>query len=153
MTKSLKITFITAEFNKDLTEKMMKDSEQHFLENGFTHLQFQYLTVPGALELPLAAKWAIESGADTVLCFGVVIRGETTHYDEVCRGCTYGLQLLMQTTGVPVIMGVLTTENKAQAIARIDGTKGKKGLYCAKAALSLLSLKNRLCPDKNVSHS
>lgn len=144
MEKSPNIVIIACEFNKELTQQMAKDARETLIKNNIPETSIREHIVPGALELPIAAKWALEAGADAVLCFGVVIRGETTHYDEVCRGCTVGIQQLMLEKGSPVLMGVLTTETYDQAAARVDGRKGHKGRYCAEGALHLLDLKQQL---------
>lgn len=135
-----KISIISTEFNADLTQMMVEDAKTYLLSQNIPETQLNEYRVPGALELPLSTKWAIESGTHGVLCFGVVIRGETTHYDEVCRGCISNLQTLMLDTGIPILTGVLTTETRNQALRRINGEKGKKGLYCAKGLLNMLEL-------------
>ena len=82
-------------------------------------------SVPGSLEIPLAAKLLAASGqVDGVVCIGAVIRGETTHYDLVSEECARGVQRAQLDTGVPVLFGVLTVENEAQAEARSEGPGG-----------------------------
>lgn len=99
--------------------------------------------VPGAFELPLAAKYAIERGADAVIALGVVIRGETPHFDYVCNAATDGLTRVQLDTGVPIGFGLLTVDNENQAIARagLEGSKEDKGAEAVQAALMMLSLK------------
>lgn len=99
--------------------------------------------VPGAFELPLAAKFAIEQGADAVIALGVVIRGETPHFDYVCKSATDGLTTLQLQSGIPIGFGLLTVDNEAQALARagLDGSKEDKGAEAVQAALHMLSLK------------
>ena len=99
--------------------------------------------VPGAFELPLAAQYAIARGADAVIALGVVIRGETPHFDYVCNAATDGLTRVQLDTGVPIGFGLLTVDNENQAIARagLEGSKEDKGAEAVQAALMMLSLK------------
>lgn len=99
--------------------------------------------VPGAFELPLAAKYAIERGADAVIALGVVIRGETPHFDYVCNSATDGLTRVQLDSGVPIGFGLLTVDDESQAIARagLEGSKEDKGAEAVQAALTMLSLK------------
>ena len=99
--------------------------------------------VPGAFELPLAAKFAIDNGADAVIALGVVIRGETPHFDYVCSSATNGLTELQLASRVPIGFGLLTVDDEAQAIARagLAGSKEDKGAEAVQAALHMLSLK------------
>ena len=99
--------------------------------------------VPGAFELPLAARYAIERGADAVIALGVVIRGETPHFDYVCNSATDGLTRVQLDSGVPIGFGLLTVEDESQAIARagLEGSKEDKGAEAGQAALAMLSLK------------
>lgn len=99
--------------------------------------------VPGAFELPLAARYAIERGADAVIALGVVIRGETPHFDYVCNSATDGLTRVQLDSGVPIGFGLLTVDDESQAIARsgLEGSKEDKGAEAVQAALAMLSLK------------
>ena len=97
--------------------------------------------VPGAFELPLAAKQAIEQGADAVIALGVVIQGETPHFDYICDSATQGLTTLQLETGIPIGFGFLTVNTEAQGIARagLEGSKEDKGAEAVQAALHMLS--------------
>ena len=99
--------------------------------------------VPGAFELPLAAQYAIARGADAVIALGVVIRGETPHFDYVCNAATDGLTRVQLDTGIPIGFGLLTVDNENQAIARagLEGSKEDKGAEAVQAALLMLSLR------------
>ncbi len=98
--------------------------------------------VPGAFELPLAAKWAFDQGADAVIALGVVIQGETPHLDYVCDSATTGLTQVQLQYGKPIGFGLLTVDDEAQAIARagLEGSKEDKGAESVQAALHMLSL-------------
>ncbi len=99
--------------------------------------------VPGAFELPLAASYAIDQGADAVIALGVVIRGETPHFDYVCQSATDGLTTLQLSSKTPIGFGLLTVDNEAQALDRagLEASKEDKGAEAVQAALHMLSLK------------
>ena len=101
--------------------------------------------VPGAFELPLAAKLAAASGRyDAVICLGAVIRGETSHYDYVCGESARGIQDVQLETGVPCSFGVLTVDNYEQALARSGEGKRDSGAHAAEAVLALIAVKQKL---------
>jgi 6,7-dimethyl-8-ribityllumazine synthase len=101
--------------------------------------------VPGAFELPLAAKWCAESGRFAgVACVGVVIRGETSHYDYVCAEAASGIQRVQLDTGVPCAFGVITCDTREQAEARAGGDKRDQGRNAAFAVLSMAELRGSL---------
>jgi len=98
--------------------------------------------IPGAFEMPLAAQWAFEQGADAVIALGVVIQGETPHFDYVCDSATTGLTQVQLQFGKPIGFGLLTVDNEAQALARagLEGSREDKGAEAVQAALHMLSL-------------
>ena len=98
--------------------------------------------IPGAFEMPLAAKWAFEQGADAVIALGVVIQGETPHFDYVCDSATTGLTQVQLEVGKPIGFGLLTVDNEEQGLARagLEGSKEDKGAEAVQAALHMLSL-------------
>ena len=102
------------------------------------------IRVPGSFELPLAAQFALDSGADAAVVLGVVVRGETPHFDYVCQGVTDGVMQVSLSRSKPVGFGVLTVENTEQAIARsgVAGSKEDKGFDATIAALELLRVKH-----------
>jgi len=99
--------------------------------------------IPGAFELPLAAQYAIDSGADAVIALGVVIRGETPHFDYVCDAATAGLTRVQLDSGVPIGFGLLTVDTEAQALSRagLEDSSEDKGAEAVQAALYMLTLK------------
>jgi len=101
-----------------------------------------YWQIPGAFELPLAAKKAAEQGAQAIIALGVVIQGETPHFDYVCNAATDGLTRVQLDTGVPIGFGLLTVNNEAEALARagLAGSKEDKGAESVQAALSMVKL-------------
>lgn len=100
-------------------------------------------TIPGAFELPLAAKWAAAAGADAVIALGVVIQGETPHFDFVCNAATDGLTRVQLDSGIPIGFGLLTVNNEEEALARagLPGSKEDKGKEAVQAALTMLALR------------
>ena len=99
--------------------------------------------IPGAFELPLAARYAVDNGADAVIALGVVIRGETPHFDYVCKAATDGLTDLQLASKTPIGFGLLTVDTESQALSRagLEGSKEDKGAEAVQAALSMLQLR------------
>lgn len=138
-----KIAIITSRFNKEVTEKMHQEALARCQELGFEADDIIEKWVPGAIELPIIAQhYAFQDDIDAVICLGVVIRGETDHYDYVCQQVSYGCQKVALESETPVIFGVLTTHNEEQALARAGGEKGNKGRYCVDAAIEMIELLN-----------
>jgi 6,7-dimethyl-8-ribityllumazine synthase len=132
-------------FYEDLAERLVGGARSAFEEGDHT---FDVFDVPGAFELPLAAKYAAESGRyEGVACLGAVIRGETDHYDFVCGEAARGIQDVQLTTGVPCAFGVLTVENMDQALARTGGGKRDQGRHAAEAVIAMAALRGTLRPD------
>ena len=101
--------------------------------------------VPGAFEIPVAALKMAQSGKyDAVICVGAVIRGDTSHYDYVCNEVSKGIAQVSMSTGIPVLFGILTTENIEQAIARAGSKAGNKGYDCALSAIEMVNLLTKM---------
>ncbi len=131
-----------ATFYRDLADKLIASARASFEEAG---AQVEVFEVPGAYELPLAARYAAGSGRFAgVACLGAVIRGETTHYDYVCGESARGIMDVQLSTGVPCAFGVLTVESMDQAIARSGGGKRDQGRHAAEAVLAMASLRDHL---------
>jgi 6,7-dimethyl-8-ribityllumazine synthase len=129
-------------FYEDLARELVNGAEAELREGGAEEVDV--FDVPGAFELPLAAKYAAESGRYAgVACLGAVIRGETSHYDHVCTEAARGIQDVALRTGVPCAFGVLTVENMDQALARL-GPKRHQGRDAARAVLTMAALRARL---------
>ncbi len=130
-------------FYEDLAARLIGGAQAAFAEGGFA--EADVFEVPGAFELPLAAKYAAESGRyDGVACLGAVIRGETDHYEYVCAEAARGIQDVQLRTGVPVAFGVLTVENMDQALARTGGGKRDQGRHAAEAVMTMAALRATL---------
>ena len=129
-------------FYRDLADKLIASARACFEETG---AEVEVFEVPGAYELPLAARYAAQSGRFAgVACLGAVIRGETTHYDYVCGESARGIMDVQLSTGVPCAFGVLTVESMDQALARAGGGKRDQGRHAAEAVLAMASLRDQL---------
>jgi 6,7-dimethyl-8-ribityllumazine synthase len=132
---------VRATFYGELAERLTAGALQGFAEQGVNEDQVDIHDVPGAFELPLAAKACAESGRYAgVACLGAVIRGETDHYDYVCEGAAYGIARVQLDTGIPCAFGVLTVENMDQALARSGGGKRDSGYNAALATVHMARL-------------
>jgi 6,7-dimethyl-8-ribityllumazine synthase len=127
-------------FYEDLARRLVEGAQRAFSAAGAG--EAEVFDVPGAFELPLAAKYLAESGRfDGIACLGAVIRGETDHYDYVCAEAARGIQDVQLTTGVPCAFGVLTVESMEQALARTGGGKRDQGEHAAQAVLALAAMR------------
>jgi 6,7-dimethyl-8-ribityllumazine synthase len=143
-TQDLKIGIAVAEWNRHITHILRDGAIRTLREAGLTEDQIEVVAVPGAFELPLTAQKLAESGCNAVICIGCVIRGETPHFDYVCQAATDGVLQVGLKTGKPVIFGVLTTDNEAQATDRCGGKHGHKGDEAAQTALWMLALNQKI---------
>lgn len=143
--KPFAIGIAVARFNQSVTDALLTGAQQRLKQRGFSEKDIHIISVPGAVELPLAAQQLIEhKQVEAVICLGAVIRGETDHYDYVCQQVGYGVQRVMLTTQKPVIFGVLTTTTSEQAFARVGGKKGHKGEEAADAACEMMATLRQL---------
>ena len=130
-------------FYEDLAERLVAGAQRVFTAAGVG--EADVYAVPGAFELPLAAKYLAESGRFAgVACLGAVIRGETDHYDYVCAAAARGIGQVQLQTGVPCAFGVLTVKSMEQALARAGGGKRDQGEHAAQAVLALAALRAQL---------
>ena len=131
---------VVARFYEHLADRLVGGAQTALAEAGAG--QAEVFDVPGAFELPLAARYAAESGRyDGVVCLGAVIRGETDHYDYVCAEAARGVQEVQLTTGVPCAFGVLTCDNMQQAMARSAGDECDQGKRAARAVMRMALLR------------
>jgi 6,7-dimethyl-8-ribityllumazine synthase len=132
-----------ARFYEELADRLVAGAQAAFAEAGAG--EADVFDVPGAFELPMAAKLCAESGRyDGVACVGAVIRGETDHYDWVCAESARGIQDVQLRTGVPCAFGVLTVDTMEQALARSGGDKRDSGRHAAEAVLALARVRERM---------
>lgn len=136
-----KFAIVVSRFNQEVTDKLLEGTHQRLLESGIDAKNIFIARVPGAVEIPLTAKLLAKSNKyAAIICLGCVIRGDTDHYDYVCQQISYGCQRVMLEHEVPVIFGVLTTNNEEQALDRVGGKEGHKGIEAADAALTMVSV-------------
>ncbi len=137
-----RFALVVARFYEQLAEQLVEGATETLQPHG----EVDVYDVPGAFELPLAAKYAAESGRyAAIVALGAVIRGETDHYDYVCGEAARGLQQVQLLTGVPVGFGVLTVDSMEQALARVrGGGKRDSGAHAAEAVLASLAVKDEL---------
>lgn len=137
----MKIAIVASQFNQHVMTPFLAGCVDQLASHGI-HLAPEDITqVPGAVEIPLIAQRYAASGRyDAVICLGAVIRGETTHYDYVCHQVSYGCQKVALKHDVPIIFGILTTENDEQAFDRLGGKHGHKGRDYADTALAMARL-------------
>lgn len=137
----MKVAVVVSLFNRSITGRLQQGCVEHLLSRGILSDHLIVAEVPGAFELPLVAKTFLQSKkVDVVITLGAVIRGETDHYDYVCHQVSSGCQQVALETGRPVIFGVLTTDNEEQALARVGGLHGHKGVDAAQAALMMFDI-------------
>ncbi|MGL4522024.1 MAG: 6,7-dimethyl-8-ribityllumazine synthase [Bacilli bacterium] len=137
----LKVGIVVGRFNEFITSKLLGGAQDALVRHGVKSEDIDVAWVPGAFEIPLIAQKMATSGKyDAVITLGTVIRGATSHYDYVCNEVAKGVNRVNETTGVPVIFGVLTTENIEQAIERAGTKAGNKGWEAATAAIEMANL-------------
>ena len=135
----MRFAVVAARFNREITEPLCAGAEKVLRDHGAADVRVAW--VPGAFELPLVAKRFAASGAvDAVVCIGAVIRGETAHFEYVAGECAAGLTRASLDTGVPIAFGVLTVEDRQQALDRVGGREGHKGEEAALTAIEMVSL-------------
>ncbi|HCU2853141.1 TPA: 6,7-dimethyl-8-ribityllumazine synthase [Clostridioides difficile] len=139
--KDLKIGIINSRFNEFITSKLLSGAEDCLLRHDVSLENIEIVWVPGAFEIPLVAQKMAKSGKyDAIICLGCVIRGATSHYDYVCSEVSKGIAKVSLDSELPVIFGIVTTENIEQAIERAGTKAGNKGYDCAMNALEMANL-------------
>src|SRR4051794_23465569 len=135
----MRVAIVVARFNHDITSELLDGAERILAKQGAADAQVYW--VPGAFEAPLVAKRLAASGAvDAVICLGAVIRGETAHFEYVAGETAAGITRAALDTGIPVIFGVLTVDDRRQARDRLGGKEGHKGEEAALTAIEMVAL-------------
>lgn len=143
-----KFAIIVSRFNESVTDKLADGALNRFLESGVSRDDITLIQVPGAVEIPLTAKLLAQTRQySAIVTLGAIIRGETGHYDFVCEQVSQGCQRVMLDNDIPVIFGVLTTENEEQAFARAGGAHGNKGKDAADAALEMVGIIEKIAAN------
>jgi 6,7-dimethyl-8-ribityllumazine synthase len=137
--RGLRLVLLCSAFNSEVVDGLLEGARAALLDSGAREEHLEVITVPGAFELPLAARAAAATGRyDAVVALGAVIRGETDHYAHISRETAAGLSAVARESGVPVGFGVLTCETEAQALSRSAPGDGNKGAEAARAALAMV---------------
>lgn len=141
VSQNIRVGIVAARFNEFIVNKLVGGAMDALLRHDVREEDIDLAWVPGAFEIPLIAKKMAESGKyDAVICLGAVIRGATSHYDLVCNEAAKGIAHVSLDSGVPVLFGVVTTENIEQAIERAGSKAGNKGYDNAMAAIEMVNL-------------
>ena len=139
--ENIKVGIVAARFNEFIVSKLVGGALDGLTRHGVSEDNIDVAWVPGAFEIPLIAKKMAESKKyDAVICVGAVIRGSTSHYDYVCNEVSKGIASVSLASGIPVMFGVITTENIEQAIERSGSKAGNKGYECALGAIEMINL-------------
>lgn len=140
-----RVAIAVARWNGHITSRLAEGAEWTLKEAGFKPEDIDIYEVPGAVELTFAASQLIETEVyDAVIVFGCVIRGDTPHFDYVCQSVTQGITQLNADIDTPVIFGVLTVNNEQQALDRVGGPAGHKGIEAAQAAMDMIRFRRSL---------
>ena len=141
VSKNIRVGIVAARFNEFITAKLLGGAMDGLLRHDVKEEDIYVAWVPGAFEIPLIASKMAKSGKyDVVICLGAVIRGSTSHYDYVCNEVSKGIASISLETGIPVMFGVLTTDNIEQAIERAGTKAGNKGYDCAVGAIEMVNI-------------
>jgi len=141
VSKGIKVGIVAARFNEFIVSKLLGGALDGLKRHDVNEEDIEVAWVPGAFEIPLiASKMAKSGNYDAVICLGAVIRGSTSHYDYVCSEVSKGIANVSLNSGVPVMFGVITTENIEQAIERAGTKAGNKGYDSALSAIEMVNL-------------
>ncbi|MBP5446860.1 MAG: 6,7-dimethyl-8-ribityllumazine synthase [Treponema sp.] len=141
----MKVGIVASRFNAFIVQKLLDGAVDGLVRHGVAEENISAAWVPGAFEIPVVAqKMAASKKYDAVICVGAVIRGSTSHYDYVCAEVSKGVAQASFNTGVPVLFGILTTDNLEQAIDRAGAKSGNKGYDCALSAIEMVNVMEQI---------
>ncbi|MCD8187623.1 MAG: 6,7-dimethyl-8-ribityllumazine synthase [Ruminococcus sp.] len=139
--KDIRIGIVVARFNEFITSKLLGGALDTLKRHDVNEDSVDVAWVPGAFEIPLIASKMAKSGKyDAIICLGAIIRGSTSHYDLVCSETAKGIAMVSLNSDIPVMFGVITTENIEQAIERAGSKAGNKGSECAEGVIEMINL-------------
>lgn len=143
--ENMKVAIVASRFNEIIVNKLLGGALDGLIRHGVKEENITAMWVPGAFEIPVIAKrLAISKKYDAVICVGAVIRGSTSHYEMVCNEVSKGIAQTSLETGVPVLFGVITTDNIEQAVERAGSKAGNKGYDCATSAIEMVNLMRQI---------
>ncbi|SEA73839.1 6,7-dimethyl-8-ribityllumazine synthase [Eubacterium aggregans] len=143
--KDVRIGIVAARFNEFIVSRLLSGAVDGLVRHDVSEENIDVAWVPGAFEIPLIAQKMVGTGRyDAVICLGAVIRGATSHYDYVCNEVSKGIATVSLKSDIPVMFGVITTENIEQAIERAGTKVGNKGYDCALGAIEMINLGKRI---------
>ncbi|MGL5435109.1 MAG: 6,7-dimethyl-8-ribityllumazine synthase [Lachnospiraceae bacterium] len=150
ISQNIKVGIAAARFNEFITSRLLSGAIDGLVRHGVNEDDIEVAWVPGAFEIPLiASEMAKSKKYDAVICLGAVIRGSTSHYDYVCSEVSKGIAQVSLNNDIPVMFGVLTTENIEQAIERAGTKAGNKGFECAQGAIEMVNLIKKIHTASN----
>ncbi|WP_028388819.1 6,7-dimethyl-8-ribityllumazine synthase [Legionella fairfieldensis] len=150
--ESFPIAIVVSHFNRPVTNELQRGALRELIRRGLSEQDITLVEVPGAVEIPLVVqRLAMQKKVAAIIALGAVIRGETSHYDYVCEQVSQGCQRVALDYNIPVIFGVLTTDDEAQAWERLGGRHGHKGIDAADCAIAMQSILTQI--DKISSNS
>jgi len=145
LANDMKIGIVASRFNEFITSKLISGAEDALLRHDVKGENIDLAWVPGAFEIPVVAQKMAQSGKyDGIICLGAVIRGATSHYDYVCAEVSKGIATVSLKSNIPVMFGVVTTDNIEQAIERAGTKAGNKGYDCAMSVIEMVDLMKKL---------
>lgn len=145
VSKEIKVGIVCARFNELVVSKLLSGALDGLRRHELKEENIEVAWCPGAFEIPLTAQKMAASGRyDAIICLGAVIRGNTSHYDYVCAEVSKGIASVGLSSGLPVMFGVLTTDNIEQALERAGTKAGNKGYDCALGAIEMVNLFNEM---------
>ncbi len=144
----VRLALVVSRFNEAVTTRLLAGAREAMTQHGVSEDDVDIAWVPGAFELPLAARRLAESHRyDAIVCLGAVIRGETPHFEYVSAEVARGVSEVSRDTGVPAVFGVITPDTREQALARAGGSKANKGADAVATAIEMVNLLRQLRPD------
>ncbi|MBD5434271.1 MAG: 6,7-dimethyl-8-ribityllumazine synthase [Treponemataceae bacterium] len=141
----MKVGIVASRFNSVIVQKLLEGAQDGLVRHGVEEENITAVWIPGAFEIPVVAqKMAASKKYDAIICVGAVIRGSTSHYDYVCAEVSKGIAQASFSSGVPVLFGILTTDNLEQAIERAGAKSGNKGYDCALSAIEMVNVMKQI---------
>jgi 6,7-dimethyl-8-ribityllumazine synthase len=140
----LKVGIVVSRFNIFITEHLLTGAINELISHGINEGDIEVIRVPGAFEIPLATKKICSRGKDVIICLGAVIRGDTPHFDYVATETARGVAAVSIETDIPIMFGVITSDNIEQAEDRAGGKCGNKGADAALAAIEIATLYKKI---------